>query len=136
MKSSFNFEKSVKSTILKGQTTKSDRSDQPVQKQHLTRFNIHLEFSKIQKKRKKKNQEIFSIYTEKLQKQNYTAWKIAKMSTLTTHIHHCAKSLSQCNKIRKKHTACERHKTTPICRKCGYLCRKSQDYLSKTTANK
>ena len=62
MKSSFNFEKSVKSTILKGQTTKSDRSDQPVQKQHLTRFNIHLEFSKIQKKRKKKPRDFLNLY--------------------------------------------------------------------------
>lgn len=77
MKSSFNFEKSVKSTNLKVQTTKTGRSDQPMQKEYLTRFNIHLGFSKTQKKRKKKKQETFSIYTEKLQKQNYTAWKIA-----------------------------------------------------------
>ena len=138
MKCTFNFEKSVKSTILKVQTTKTGRSDQPIQKEHLTRFNIHLGFSKTQKKRKKQQQETFSICTEKLQKQNYTAWKIAKLSTLTNHIHHCAKSLSQCNKIgkRKKHTACERHKTTPICRQHGYLHIKSQDYLPKTTANK
>ena len=55
MKSSFNFEKSVKSTILKVQTTKSDTSDQPVQKEHLTRFNIHLGFSKIQKQTKSRD---------------------------------------------------------------------------------
>lgn len=71
MKSSFNFEKSVKSTILKGQTTKSDRSDQPVQKQHLTRFNIHLEFSKIQKKRKKKTKR-FSQSIQKSYKNKTT----------------------------------------------------------------
>ena len=58
MKSSFNFEKSVKSTNLKVQTTKTGKSDQPMQKEYLTRFNIHLVFSKTQKKRKKKNKRL------------------------------------------------------------------------------
>ena len=58
MKSSFNFEKSVKSTNLKVQTTKTGKSDQPMQKEYLTRFNIHLGFSKTQKKREKKTKRL------------------------------------------------------------------------------
>ena len=65
MKRTLNFEKSVKSTILKVQTTKTGRSDQPIQKEHLTRFNIHLGFSKTQKKKKKKTtRDFLNLYRE------------------------------------------------------------------------
>lgn len=131
MKSSFNFEKSVKSTNLKVQTTKTGRSDQPMQKEYLTRFNIHLGFSKTQKKRKKKTRDFLNLYRKA------TKTKLHSLEN-STHVHHCAKSLSQCNKIRKrkKHTAFKRVKPPLFAENMVIHIEKSQDCLPKTTANK
>lgn len=100
-----------------------------MQKEYLTRFNIHLGFSKNSEKKKKK-QETFNLY-RKLQK--------TKLHSLenSTHVHHCAKSLSQCNKIRKKKETYSFQKSKPpLFAENGYSHRKSQDCLPKTTANK